>query len=144
MKFVRGIKDWEYVPSDAGGSACVGWRAFTCRKTDNGLSFHLMSQEMAMDRCAQYRMDRPYEHQDGVLYPCICFVTGDQFKEESVGMALPVVVDDSTRDPKYGHLHYESACPDKRQSQRLAFYATQNKILQPILHPIKGQKPKRL
>ena len=146
--FIRRLNSEEYVKLGE-GSIQVGFRGFVCRKSECGLSWTKVHSKLLSDSGEEYwqRAAQAYEKDGkdlGKKLPALCFLTPVQLAKEGIN---PVYREDED-DEVYGKENYETCCldpknpEDKRRLLNLAHHASQNGLLRPLSHPVKGMRPK--
>ncbi len=107
-------------------------RAFMCRSEEPSLSFTLIAPEVARRNFEAYHAAPWLASGDK---PALCFLREDQF--ETAGNPRPVP--DPICGEDFGDLHHAAPCPnDKAIAENLAYHATQNGMIRPLISLNKG------
>ena len=124
--FLRRISQADHIKKGA-----LHRRAFKCRSEEPSLSFTRVTPELAQRNFESY-------YEAGWLpsgdKPALCYLREDQF---SAGSGAPVP--DPVSDQPFGELHCSASCPrDDVVAENLAYHATQNGMIRPLLSLRKG------
>lgn len=120
----------------------VHWRAFICEKKqgaiESELSFHEAHPDICKNDYLDYRRFWAKTDETETKLPGLCIIKQHQWSEPTFSDLQPKP--SRHQDDIYGPYHWDIHCPCQFQSKRLAYLATENKVLCPYEKQPSGER----